>query len=200
MDLEDFKKEYKEELDYALLQVLLNAITGELQREMNNYERFIKKIAFVTEKVNTEYYERIPYIFETFKEKGIEAALSEIEDIGLYFDSPDLRGLHRKKSLPSPNELYQEYYDLHVTLKERLQRRYRNPEAEKLAIVNILNKVIQISNGSLNKEIEKWVKKRLPKSEIALKAIAHKYSVSSSTIKKALAKKEISQILGPVNK
>lgn len=96
MEFEDFKKKYEKEINYALCQILLNAVTGELQRVLDNDRRFLAKIKSIINRINEVFNWKLRKLFEIYKGQRLQDMLSEIEDIGLYLDSPDLRGLHRK--------------------------------------------------------------------------------------------------------
>jgi hypothetical protein len=179
MELEDFKKKYEKEINHALCKILLNAVTGELQRVLDNDRRFLAKIRAIINRINEGFNWELRKLFKIYKGQGLQAMLSEIEDIGLYLDSPDLRGLHRKIPLP---ELSTEYYQLLNELKAKVKRKYRTPAAKKLALKNILE---------LPEEtIEGWI--NLPLNEIAMRTLASRCKASLSLIKKALTRERAS--------
>lgn len=182
-EIDRFEKKYRKEINHSLLFNLLNAYTFELQKLLGG-KRFLAKTKAIVDKLNEQYNQNLPLIIETFREKGIQAALAEIEDIGIYFHAPDLRGLHRRKKIPVSGELFQEYDRVHKMLKDNIKRRWRNPVSKKIAVQNVLTKALNLDNPDLKEHVERWI--NLPLSEIAMSALGLKYGVSRFTIKKAL--------------
>jgi len=188
VNLEEFKRKHKKEIDHYLIGSLLNALTIELQKIWGE-KRFLGKIEAIVKKINTQFNKDLPLIFEAVNEKGLQDVLNEIEDIGLFFDSPDLRGLHRRKQIPSSKILLKEYDELHKRLKGHIKRKYINLNTKKVTLKNILDKFLNSDNPQLIRHIECWM--NLPLSEIAMSALGLKYGVSASKIKKALNRRKI---------
>jgi len=198
VNLEEFKKKHKKEINHYLIGLLLNALTIELQK-LCGEERFLKKIEAIVKKINTQFNEDLPLIFEAVKKTDLQNVLNEIEDIGLFFDSPDLRGLHRRKQIPSSKVLLKEYDEVHKKLKGRIKRRYRNLIVKGKDLKSVLSKILNLDDPNLTKCIEQWIDRNLPLSEIAGNTLGLKYGVSASKIKKALNRRKIFEKLELVN-
>lgn len=198
MNLEEFKRKHKKEIDHYLIGSLLNALTIELQKIWGE-KRFLRKIEAIVKKINTQFNKELPLILEAVRERDLQDVLNQIEDIGLFFDSPDLRGLYPRKQIPRSKVLLKEYDELHKRLKDHIKRRYRNLITKKKDLKSVLSKTLNLDDPHTTKCIEQWIDRNLPLSEIALNTLGLKYGVSASKIKKALNRRKIFEKLELVN-
>ena len=183
LNLDDFKKEYELELSHWSLLGSANALFDELQRAYNNNERFTLKIRAIFTKLNKEYDEWLPRIYEAYKRGEITKGQPLLKFQRPPLRAPDLRGLHRRKQIPPSQELLKEYNEVRGTLRSKMKRAYRNRAAKIIRVREVLFEALKLNlpEGELKKCVSH------SPSDIALQALAYKHKVSASTIKKALA-------------
>ena len=179
----NLKMNLKNRLNHAYNQLLFQAILAELNKAYGQ-KRFISKYMAIASRVRKEYEKLLPHVFEIYQKEGIDMALSEIALIGYSFTSPDLRG--RRKILLPAMKVKAEYDRVYSTLKEKIKRKYRNPNVKRKDLVELLAEVLDLNDTLLDKPTEKWVNLSLNRHEIALNAIALKYGVSPKAIKNAI--------------